>query len=164
MLEKRSAIFSEFTRFFVVGVGATIVHIGVYLLLNACFGITEANPPALTTTYAIGYLVSFGLNYLITLKWTFKTKGTLAKGVGFALSHGINAGMHLLLLNLFSYLKIGQFLSGIILWLLPWAAELFPIITEPETLLPLPVYLFVVPMNFLMVRYFLKRPTLPQSS
>lgn len=158
MQVKKATISGEFARFFVVGVGATIVHIGVYLLLNECFGITEARPLLLTATYATGYIVSFVLNYIVTLKWTFKTDGTLAKGIGFAFSHSVNAGMHLLLLNVFSYLKVGQLLADLTRWLLPWAAELLPIITEPETLLPLPVYLIVVPMNFLMVRYFLKRP------
>lgn len=156
MPDKTSTLCGEFTRFFVVGVGATVIHIGVYLLLNACFGITEAMPLALTITYAIGYIVSFFLNYIVTLKWTFKTNATLTKSAGFVLSHSVNAGLHIVLLNIFSRLKAGQFLSNLVLLLLPWVADMLPIIAEPETLLPLPVYLIVVPVNFLMVRFFMR--------
>lgn len=155
MHDNSTSLGGEFTRFFIVGVGATVIHIGVYLLLNTCFDITEARPIALTITYATGYIVSFILNYIITLKWTFKTNATMAKSIGFVLSHCVNAGLHLLLLNLFSNMKAGQFLSSLILFTIPWAVEHFPVIAEPETLLPIPVYLIVVPTNFLMVRYFL---------
>lgn len=156
MPDNSPSLSGEFIRFFVVGVGATVIHIGVYLLLNACLDITEARPIALTITYAIGYIVSFFLNYIVTLKWTFKTNATLTKGIGFVFSHCVNACMHLVLLNFFSSLKAGQFLSTLVLLLLPWAAELLPIIAEPETLLPIPVYLIVVPVNFLMVRFFMR--------
>ena len=147
----------EFSRFFVVGVGATIIHLGVYLLLNSVFGIDAENSLAFSITYAIGYAVSFILNYIVTLRWTFRTSGSVSKGAGFALSHIINAAMHLLLLNVFSSIGTGQALSSIVCTLLPFFVERFPIISQPENLLPLPVYLIVVPLNFFMVRFFLKR-------
>jgi hypothetical protein len=45
----------------------------------------------------------------------------------------------------------------LIIWLMPWLVELVPMLGRPESLLPLPVYVIVVPLNFLMVRFFLKR-------
>ena len=147
----------EFTRFFVVGVGATLVHLGVYLLLNAIFGVAESAPLALTLTYTVGYVVSFVFNYLVSLKWTFRTEGSVKKGLGFAFSHAVNAGMHLLLLNLFRVLGAGTALVGLLQFMCPWLIELLPVLGRPESLLPFPVYAIVVPINFLMVRYFLKK-------
>ncbi len=147
----------EFSRFFVVGVAATLVHLAVYVLLNYLFGVSEATPLALTLTYAIGYLVSFVCNYLISLKWTFRTQGSVKKGVGFAFSHAVNAGMHLLLLNLFRAVGLGGALVALLGFLCPWLVQCCPILGQPETLLPFPVYVVVVPVNFLMVRYFLKK-------
>lgn len=147
----------EFARFFVVGVGATLLHLGVYLLLNWLFDVSEAQALALTLTYAAGYAVSFVVNYLVTLRWTFKTEGSVGKGIGFAFSHMVNAGMHLLLLNVFRMVGAGNALSLLMIWLAPWLVEWLPVLGRPESLLPLPVYVIVVPINFLMVRFFMKR-------
>ena len=147
----------EFARFFVVGVGATLLHLVVYWLLNWCFDLTEQNALGITLTYAAGYAVSFVANYVVTLRWTFKTEGSVSKGLGFAFSHLVNAGMHLGLLNLFRSVGAGDALSMLIIWLRPWLVELVPMLGRPEALLPLPVYVIVVPLNFLMVRFFLKR-------
>lgn len=147
----------EFARFFVVGVGATLLHLGVYLLLNWLFDVGEAQALALTLTYAAGYAVSFVVNYLVTLRWTFKTESSVGKGIGFAFSHMVNAGMHLLLLNVFRMVGAGNALSLLMIWLVPWLVEWLPVLGRPESLLPLPVYVIVVPINFLMVRFFMKR-------
>lgn len=147
----------EFARFFVVGVGATLLHLGVYLLLNWLFDVGEAQALALTLTYAAGYAVSFVVNYLVTLRWTFKTESSVGKGIGFAFSHMVNAGMHLLLLNVFRMVGAGNALSLLMIWLAPWLVEWLPVLGRPESLLPLPVYVIVVPINFLMVRFFMKR-------
>ena len=147
----------EFARFFVVGVGATLLHLVVYLLVNWCFGLTEADAWGITLTYAVGYAVSFVANYIVSLRWTFKTEGSVSKGLGFAFSHLVNAGMHLGLLNLFRTVGAGDALSMLLIWLTPWLVEWLPVLGRPESLLPLPVYVIVVPVNFLMVRFFLKR-------
>lgn len=147
----------EFIRFFVVGVGATLVHLAVYLLLNWIFELSEKDGLGITLTYAAGYAVSFVANYIVSLRWTFKTQGSVSKGLGFAFSHLVNAGMHLGLLNLFRAVGAGEALSMLIIWLTPWLVEWLPVLGRPESLLPLPVYVIVVPVNFLMVRFFLKR-------
>lgn len=147
----------EFARFFVVGVGATLLHLVVYWLVNALFGITEARPLALNISYLVGYAVSFIANYIVSLKWTFKTKGNVSKGLGFAFSHAINAGMQVGLLNVFRWLGAGAMLVSLVQWVAPWLPELLPVLGKPEAMLPLPVYVIVVPVNFLLVRFFLKR-------
>ena len=147
----------EFARFFVVGVGATLVHLAVYLLLNWLFDLSVADVWAITATYAVGYVVSFVANYFASLRWTFKTQGSVRKGLGFAFSHLVNAFMHLILLNFFRAVGAGDALSMLLIWLTPWLVELLPVLGRPESLLPLPVYIIVVPVNFLMVRFFLKR-------
>ena len=147
----------EFCRFFVVGVGATLLHLAVYMLLNCLFDLSEGDALGVTLTYAAGYAVSFVANYVVSLRWTFRTRGSVGKGLGFAFSHLVNAGLHLLLLNLFRSLGAGDALSMLLIWLMPWLVDMLPVLARPESLLPLPVYLIVVPVNFLMVRYFLKR-------
>lgn len=147
----------EFARFFVVGVGATVLHLAVYLLLNWLFELTDKDALGITVTYAVGYAVSFVANYIVSLRWTFRTEGSVSKGLGFAFSHLVNAGMHLGLLNLFRSLGAGDALSMLLIWLTPWLVEWLPVLGRPESLLPLPVYIIVVPVNFLMVRFFLKR-------
>ena len=147
----------EFARFFVVGVGATLLHLLVYWLLNWVFGVSEADAWGITLTYAAGYAVSFVANYVVSLRWTFRTQGSVSKGLGFAFSHLVNAGMHLGLLNVFRALGAGELLSMLVIWLTPWLVDIFPVLGRPESLLPLPVYVIVVPVNVLMVRDFLKR-------
>lgn len=148
---------SQFVRFFVVGVGATLVHWAVYVGLNSLFGITQADTRAYMTTFSIGYIVSFVGNYIVSLRWTFKTKGSGKKGLGFAFSHLVNWGMQSGLLRLLLWLGLGTWLSGLAAELLPALAEAFPRLADPTTLVLFPVYCIVVPMNFLLVRYFLTR-------
>lgn len=143
----------EFSRFFVVGVGATLVHLLVYWGLNAVFRVDDSRPLALSCTYIVGYVVSFVANYLVSLRWTFKTSGSLAKGAGFAFSHAVNAGLHVTLLNLFRVLGLGAWMVNSIC---PELIAIFPLAGKPEALLPIPVYIIVVPTNFLMVRFFLR--------
>lgn len=148
---------AELARFVAVGVGATLLHLGVYLAVNGLFGITAAQPWAWNASYLFGYLVSFAANYIVTLKWTFRTQGNVKKGVGFAFSHLFNMGFQVALLNLFSLLGVGALLVAAVHYLCPWAVRLLPVLAQQETLLPLPVYCIVVPTNFLMVRFFVKR-------
>lgn len=148
----------ESLRFFVVGLGATALHWGIYVGLNALFGLrAPEDAAALSVTYTVGYALSFIANYLVSLKWTFRTQGSVSKGVGFAFSHAVNYGMHLLLLNLFLYLGLGEWMAACLTETLPALVHLCPILGKADALLPLPVYMVAFPLNFLMVRYFLKR-------
>lgn len=109
-------------RFCLVGVLATGIHYGVYLLLNFWIWTWLA--------YTIGYAISFVLNYILTNYFTFKTKPTIKNGAGFVVSHLINYGLHIGLLEVFIWIGISA----------TWA--------------PIPIYCIVVPINFLILREF----------
>ena len=145
----------QFARFFVVGIAATLVHWGVYIGLNHLFGLDEADKLALTVTYSIGYAVSFIGNYLLSLKWTFRTGGSVEKGLGFSLSHAVNYGMHFGLLYLFLHLDVGGLMVQFLREVSPWLVEACPLLGHGENIVPFAVYVIVVPVNFLLVRFFL---------
>ena len=118
----------EIIRFGIVGVLATTLHYGVYLGLLWLW-------PNLNTrlAYTIVYVFSFVANFLASNYYTFKTRPTTQKGLGFALSHGVNYLLHILLLSLFLALGV------------------------PDKWAPIPVFAIAIPVNFIMVRFFLKR-------
>ena len=112
-------------RFCIVGGLATAVHYGIYLLLNLWIWTWLA--------YTIGYALSFCMNYVLTNYFTFRTKPSVKNGAGFALSHAVNYGMHMGLLEFFLWLGVAEWLA------------------------PIPVYCIAVPVNFLLVRFFFKK-------
>lgn len=116
--------FYEIIRFGIVGIIATIIHYGIYLVLNLIIVPWIA--------YSIGYGTSFLCNFYLSNKFTFKTKPTIKKGIGFGLSHFINYVLQVILLSIF--IKLGI----------------------PDKYAPLPVFCIAVPINFLMVRFVLK--------
>lgn len=92
--------FYEIIRFGIVGVIATIIHYGIYLALN--FIMTSWIP------YSIGYGISFLGNFYLSNKFTFKTKPTIKKGIGFGLSHFMNYLLQVTLLSIFIKLGISN--------------------------------------------------------
>lgn len=115
----------EFFRFIIVGVLATALHYGIYLLLLSFIQNWIA--------YSLGYAISFIFNFFLSNYFTFKTRPTIKKGFGFGFSHLINYLLHIVLL--FIFLQIGI----------------------PEQFAPIPVFAIAVPVNFILVRFFLKR-------
>lgn len=87
--------------------------------------------PSLSMT--IGYIISFAFNFLASTRYTFRVKANARRGAGFALSHGVNWLLQMLTLNLFLLLGVSK----------QWA--------------PIPMFCICVPVNFLLVRFFLKR-------
>lgn len=87
--------------------------------------------PTLSNT--IGYAVSFLFNFVASTRYTFKVKANARHGAGFALSHLINYGLQIVMLHLFMALGFS------------------------EKLAPVPMFCVCVPINFLLVRFFLKR-------
>ena len=87
--------------------------------------------PSLSMT--IGYIISFAFNFLASTRYTFRVKANARRGAGFALSHGVNWLLQMLTLNLFLWLGVSK----------QWA--------------PRPMFCICVPVNFLLVRFFLKR-------
>lgn len=116
--------FYEIIRFGIVGIIATIIHYGIYLALNLIITSWIA--------YSVGYGISFLCNFYLSNKFTFKTKPTIKKGIGFGVSHFVNYLLQVILLSIF--IKLGI----------------------PDNYAPLPVFCIAVPINFLMVRFVLK--------
>ena len=88
----------QMLRFAVVGVIATAIHYGVYLLLLPW--VSES------IGYTIGYVISFFCNFILTCVFTFRKKASVKRGAGFGVAHLVNYGLHILLLNLF--LRLGM--------------------------------------------------------
>jgi len=114
----------EFLRFAIVGTIAAGIHYVIYLILLSFF-----KP---TISYTAGYIISFCINFILTNIFTFKTKANVKRGIGFILSHAINYGLHIILLNLFLWLSL------------------------PEKYVPIPVFAIAVPVNFLLIRFVFK--------
>lgn len=115
----------EIIRFGIVGVAATAIQYGLYLLLLKWL------QPQISNT--IGYAISFVFNYIASTKFTFKVKSTAKKGAGFAFSHLINYVLQTVFLTLFLWFGL------------------------PKNIALFPVFCICVPINFLLVRLFLKK-------
>lgn len=114
----------EFIRFAIVGIISACIHYGLYYLLNLVMNVNVA--------YTLGYVVAWFVNFYLSAHFTFKSETSVKRGMGFAISHGINYVLHMVLLNLFMWLGVS------------------------ETLAPIPVYCIAVPVNFILVRYVFK--------
>lgn len=118
----------EFIRFALVGILATALHYGLYYLLQTLINVNIA--------YATGYLLSFIVNFYLTAYFTFGTRPSWKKAVGFSGAHLVNFLIHMLLLNLFLWAGIAQ----------TWA--------------PLPVFAIAIPVNFILIRFVFKHKNL----
>jgi putative flippase GtrA len=116
--------FLEVVRFGLVGVFATLLHYGLYWLLSHWINYNIA--------YTIGYGLSFVCNFFLTSYFTFKSKATIKRGIGFSGAHLFNYLFQMLLLNVFIHIGVNQ------------------------TMAPIPVYAIAIPVNFLMVRFVFK--------
>ena len=128
----------EIIRFGIVGVLAVAIQYGVYLLLLWLFATSlpfregaGVGFPLLANCFA--YVVSFLFNYVASTRYTFHVRSTARRGAGFTLAHLVNFLLQTLLLALF--LRLG--------------------LSKPVAMLP--VFAICVPINFLLVRYFLKK-------
>lgn len=87
---------AEMLRFVIVGVLATGIQYGAYLL---CLS-TEVIVAQLAT--AISYCISLVVNFILSNIFTFQTKASTKKAAGFFVSHMINMGLQITLVSLFS--------------------------------------------------------------
>lgn len=134
----------EIIRFGIVGVLAVAIQYGVYLLLiwlfadHAYTSYEDTSRDGFRGDYfpllanLIAYVVSFLFNYAASTRYTFRVRSTARRGAGFTLAHIVNFLLQSLLLALF--LRLG--------------------LSKPVAMLP--VFAICVPVNFLLVRYFLK--------
>lgn len=116
----------EIIRFGIVGVCATLIQYGVYFLFNQYVHLGAS------LSLTIGYVISFIFNFFLSSLFTFRSKPTLKKGIGFGLSHLINYTLQIAFLNLYLLLGFAQ----------QWA--------------PVPMFITVIPINFVLVRYVFK--------
>ncbi|CDA96374.1 gtrA family protein [Prevotella sp. CAG:1320] len=134
--DKRRQQLGEVVRFGIVGVTATLLQYFIYWLLLrlAIHWDVEAGTHTLSTVaMTIGYVVSFIYNFIASTRFTFRVKANARRGAGFLFSHVVNYSLQMLTLNLFLLLGISK----------QWA--------------PIPMFCVCVPVNFLLVRFFLKR-------
>lgn len=121
---KQVRLYGEIIRFGIVGVGATVLHYGIYYLLQQSINVNIA--------YTIGYILSFIANFYATAYFTFASVPSWKKLFGMGAAHGVNYLLHIVLLNIFLYIGIAK----------EWA--------------PLPVFVIVIPVNFVLVRFVFK--------
>lgn len=121
---KQGRLYGEIIRFGIVGVGATVLHYGIYYLLQQSINVNIA--------YTIGYILSFIANFYATAYFTFASFPSWKKLFGMGAAHGVNYLLHIVLLNIFLYIGIAK----------EWA--------------PLPVFVIVIPVNFVLVRFVFK--------
>lgn len=87
--------------------------------------------PSLSMT--VGYILSFIFNFIASTRFTFKVETNARHGVGFALSHVVNYLLQMATLNFFLWIGVSK------------------------TLAPIPMFCICVPVNFVLVRFFLKK-------
>ncbi len=86
-----------------------------------------------TVANTVGYAISFIYNYIASTRFTFRVKSSAKRGAGFAFSHVVNYLLQTVCLSFFLWLGLSKSLA------------------------PLPMFCICVPVNFLLVRYFLKK-------
>lgn len=89
-----------------------------------------------SVAWTIAYLISFICNFVMTTYFTFHVKPSKRKAVGFTLSHIVNWAFQTGFLNLFIYIGMSKAIA------------------------PIPMYMICMPVNFMLVRFFMKNQKL----
>lgn len=97
---KNSPIIEEAFRFIFVGILCTLLHYGLYYLMQLIINVNIA--------YTMGYFISFAINFWLTSRFTFGTSPSWKKLFGMGGAHGVNYILHIILLNLFIHIGIPQ--------------------------------------------------------
>lgn len=133
--DKREKL-GEIIRFGIVGVAATLLQYGIYGLLVSFIPDDYARELIQfysTVAMTIGYIISFIFNFVASTRYTFKVKANAKRGAGFLFSHIVNYTLQMITLNLFMWLGLSKQIA------------------------PIPMFCICVPVNFLLVRFFLKK-------
>ena len=136
-LAKRQKL-GEVIRFGIVGAVATILQYVIYLaamplLVSLIPSLSGDDRTLATVSNTLAYNISFIFNFIASTRYTFKVKANAKRGAGFTLSHIVNYSMQTLFLNLFVGLGLMKQIAMI------------------------PTLCICIPINFLLVRFFLKR-------
>ena len=136
MDDARREKLGEVIRFGIVGGLATVLQYVIYLAMMPVLNhfIPRMGDHSLATTAnTIAYIVSFIFNFIASTRYTFKVKANAKRGAGFTLSHVVNYTKQTVCLNLFVGLGLAK----------QWAM--------------IPTLCICIPVNFLLVRFFLKK-------
>ena len=87
---------------------------------------------SLNIAYTTGFIISFVCNFLLSNYYTFQTKPSVKNAIRFCRSHVINYLLQISCFNLFIFLGV------------------------PKAYAPMPVWIVILPINFLLVRMALK--------
>lgn len=93
----------QFIRFCIIGTLSAAVHYGIYFLLQYWINLNIA--------YTAGYIISFVGNYFLTNYFTFRTRPSWGKFIGFAGSHGLNYVLHIVLFNIFLWAGVHKLIA-----------------------------------------------------
>lgn len=91
-------ITGEALRFVLVGVFATMLHYGLYLLMQGWMQVDFA--------YSIAYVLSFIANFYLTAWFTFRVAPSWQRFMGMGGAHAVNYLLHLGLLHTFLWLGV----------------------------------------------------------
>ena len=133
--DNRRRKIGEILRFGIVGVLATLLQYAIYRgLIFVPADATPARAQVLSSVcMTIGYGISFVFNFFASTRFTFKVEANARRGAGFAFSHAVNYLMQMATLNFFLWIGLSKALA------------------------PVPMFCICVPINFILVRFFLKR-------
>ena len=126
----------EVVRFAIVGAAATLLQYAIYfgLIQFIGSGVSKADAHLWSTVaMTVGYVLSFVFNFIASTRFTFRVKANARRGAGFLFSHVVNYSLQMLTLNFFLWLGLSRQLA------------------------PIPMFCICVPINFILVRFFLKR-------
>lgn len=112
-----STKFWQFVRFALNGGLSSAIHYGIYYLL---LYFTIAN-----VAYITGYVISFVSNFFLTNYFTFRTKPTFKRFIGFSGSHAFNFGLHIGLFNLFLWLGVHELIIPLLVMSIAMVTQFF---------------------------------------
>ena len=94
---------SELLRFIIIGLMATSIHFGIYILLMSVIPVYAA--------FSLGYGLAFVFNFLMSARFTFRVRPTWLRLWRFAGSHVVNYIAQMLLLRLVLLSGIPEYLA-----------------------------------------------------
>ena len=88
----------EMIRFAIVGTLVTVIHYGVYWLLQLVMNVNIA--------WTAGYIAGFIFNYYMSAYYIFHKKTSAKNGAGFGVAHIVNYLLQMALLNFFIWIGL----------------------------------------------------------
>ena len=122
----------EVLRFAITGALVTFILYAVYLPLSYIM------PESVGVAYSIGFIISFITNFLLSNYYTFRTKPTIDRAILFCVVQFINYILQIVCFKFFIWIGVNNV----------WA--------------PVPVWVFIFPINFLLMRVALKSASIKE--